>query len=239
MSIIKKGFCCDFMNKPLERFTFDQLLREIKNAERENRPADLSYKLLPEFSFSEKEINTSLNFEGSTIQGAVYFDKCTVSGKINFSNCLIYTTLYFDNSQINGSLIVKNARIREVVNLISSKFKKNINFEGSKISGFLGLNKIWVGGNLNLKKVEVFDIDTPTGKIRGDIYLKKAKIVGSVVLKEAFFQGLGDFQETDIDGNFNLENAQFQEILILTGTSVEGETIAQGLKCKNLIAHLT
>ena len=81
------------MDKPLERFTLDQLLREIKNAERENRPADLSYKLLPEFSFSEKEINTSLNFKGSTIQGAVYFDKCTINGNINFSNCLLFSEI--------------------------------------------------------------------------------------------------------------------------------------------------
>jgi hypothetical protein len=226
------------MKQPLQRLSSEEMFKELKLAEREKREADFSYKLLPEFSFQEREIQTGLNFEGSTIQGAAYFDKCTIKGDLKLNNTLIYTTLYIANSTIQGEFEAKKAKIREVVNLIASNFKQNINLEEAEVKGFLGLNKINVTKNLNLKLITARDIKTHTGVIKGDIYLRGAKIEGSVILEEALFDGLGDFKETLIKGDLNLKNARFQEVLILTGTIIEGETDTKGMKCKNLIAHL-
>jgi len=227
------------MDQPLQRFTIQEMLKELREAEYENRTADFSNKLLPEFSFSDKEINASLDFKGSTIQGAVYFNNCKINGFFNLENALIYTTLYIANSKILGDFIAKKARIREVVNLIASNFRKNINFENINIKGFIGMDRIRTKGNINLSKAIVRDIVTKTGTIRGDIYLREAEIGGFVNLEGVYAEGLGSFENSTIVEDLKLRNAHFKEVVILTGTIIEGDVDAQDMQCKNLIAHMT
>ena len=50
--------------------------------------------------------------------------------------------------------------------------------------------------------------------------------------------GLGSLENTTIQQNLSLREAHFKEVVILTGTNIEGEVDAQDLQCKNLIAHL-
>ena len=113
------------MDEPLQRLTFEEILFEIHQAEKEKREADLSNKLLPEFSLTGRTINASLNLEGSTIQGAIYLNNCIVNGDVKLNNSLIYTTVYINESEINN-IFAKNIKIREVLNISESKIKNNL-----------------------------------------------------------------------------------------------------------------
>jgi cytoskeletal protein CcmA (bactofilin family) len=226
------------MEQLLQRYTEQEIFQELRNAERENRTANLSNKLLPQFSFSGKEINTGINLMGSTIQGPLHLDECIIKGDINLEQALIYSTLYISKSEIQGNFIANQIRIREVLNLVASTFKKNINMEGSSIKGFLGFNKVQIEENLNISKSIIKDIITKTGTIRGDVYLRDAKINGSVIAEEIISDGLGNFENSSIAKNLNLKNSKFKEAVILSGTIIEGEVETQGMICKNLIAHM-
>ena len=79
------------MDEPLQRLTFEDILFEIRQAEKEKREADLSNKLLPEFSLASRTINTTLNLENSTVQGAIYLNNCIIIFKRSRdcrSNCI-------------------------------------------------------------------------------------------------------------------------------------------------------
>jgi len=226
------------MEQLLQRFTAQEIFQELRNAERENRTADFSNKLQPGFSFSGRTINTNISFRGSTIQGALHLDECVFKGDINLGQALIYATLYISKTEIQGEFIANQIRIREVLNMVASTFKKNVNISQSSIKGFLGLNKIQIEGNLDISKSVVRDIVTKTGTIRGDVYLREAKVGGSVIAEEIASDGLGNFEKTSIAQNLNLKNSKFKEVVILSGTIVEGEIEAQNLQCKSLIAHV-
>ncbi len=226
------------MEEPLQRFTIQEMFRELREAERKKRTADFSNKLLPEFSFSGREINVNLNFKNSTIQGAAYFDDCQIRGSLNLENTLIYTTLYISKTKIQDDFIARRAKVREVVNLIASNFYKNINLEEINIRGFLGLNKVFIKENVSIKRGTTESFKTKTGTIRGDIYFQKAKIGGDVILENLFVDGLGNFEESNISGDLLLKNTQFQGIVTLSGTIVEGKIDAEGMQCENLIAHM-
>ena len=227
------------MEQPLERFTIQQIMRELKQAENEKRTADFSNKLLPEFSFSGKEINANLDFHNSSIQGALYFDNCKINGDLNLENALLYTTLYISKSNIKGNFIAKKTKIREIINLVASNFDKGIDLQEAKIRGFLGLNKVFIKEDMNVSRAEIKNIKTKVGTIRGDIYLRKAKVEGSVILEELSAEGLGDFEETTILKNLILKNAKFNGVVMLSGTVIEGEVNAEKMQCENLIAHMT
>jgi len=226
------------MEEPLQRISVEDLLSELAKAEREKRPADFSYKLLPEFSFSDKNIGVELNFTGSTIQGAAYFDKCIFHDNLRLENVLIYTTLYIANSTIHGDFLASRIRVREVVNLVASDFKKNIIFDHAMVKGFLGLNKVKVEGNLSVRNVSLLDISTKTGMIRGDIFLKNAHISGSVFLENITAEGLGNLEDSFVEEDLSFQNSKIRENVLLTGTIVEGDVNSTGLECKNLIAHM-
>ncbi len=214
------------------------MLKELRSAEQEKRPADFSYKLLPEFSFSDKEINTNLNFSNSTVQGAAYFDNCKIGGDLILENALIYTTLYIANSQIKGNFLAKRLKVREVINLVATNFGKNVIFDEASIKGFLGLNKIKIEQNLKANNISVINIATKTGTISGDIFLKQAHIKGSVNLKEISAEGLANLEDSFIGEDLNLENSRVKENVLLSGTIIEGDVLSNGLECKNLIAHM-
>ncbi|MCD5396127.1 MAG: hypothetical protein LR000_00380 [Candidatus Pacebacteria bacterium] len=226
------------MERPLQRWHVDDILNEIRSAEREKRPADLTYKLLPEFSFFDKTIEASLDFEGSTIQGAIYFHNCKIKGDLIFKNVLIYTTLYLDKNTIEGDFVGEGLKLREVFNCIASHFKKNLSLKNAQIRGFLGLNRIFVANDLILDGLIVKNLKSRTGIIKGDIYLENAKIMGNVLIRRAFFEGLGNFKNTEIRGNLNLSGTMFQEIVELSGTIIEGETLTKDFRCENLIAKI-
>ncbi|MEA3453000.1 MAG: hypothetical protein U9Q96_01525 [Patescibacteria group bacterium] len=227
------------MELPLKRFTIQEIMRELKQAEREKRTADFSNKLLPEFSFSNREINVSLNFQNSSIQGALYLDNCKINGDVNLENTLLYTTLYISKTKINGNFIAKKIKIREIINFVASSFNKGVDLQDATIKGFLGLNKVFVKENLDASRAIIKNIKTATGTIRGDVYLLKAKIEGSVIMEELSAEGLGNFEETAISKKLILKNSQFQGVVILSGTIIEGEVDAEGMQCENLIAHMT
>ncbi len=226
------------MEHPLQRLSSEEVLTELRKAEQEKRPADFSYKLLPEFSFSNKEISTNLIFKGSTVQGAAYFDNCKINGDLILENALIYSTLYIANSLIKGNFLASGIRAREVVNLVASSFEKNIVFDNADIKGFLGLNKVKLEGNLSVKNVSIINIRTKTGIIRGDIFLKDANVKGSVILEEMTAEGLANLENSFIGEDLNLKNSRVKENVLLTGTIIEGNVLSAGLECKNLIAHM-
>lgn len=226
------------MEQPLKRIGSEDIQKELRKAEFEGRTADFTYKLLPEFSFSNQEIGVSINFKGSTIQGAAYFDKCLFKGDVNLEDVLIYTSLYISNSEFKENFTARKIRVREVVNLVASDFKKNVIFDGASIKGYLGLNKTKVEENLSIKKVSIIDIKTKTGTIRGDFFLKEAHIKGSVFLEEITAEGLANLENSFIEGNLSFTNSQIKDNVLLTGTIVEGDVITQGLQSKNLIAHM-
>ncbi|MBU1046035.1 polymer-forming cytoskeletal protein [Patescibacteria group bacterium] len=226
------------MEQLLQRFAAQEIFQELRNAERENRTADFSNKLLPEFSFSGREISTGINFKGSTIQGALHLDECIIKGDVNLEQALIYATLYLSKTEIQGEFFANQIRIRGVLNMVASTFKKNIYMKESSVKGFLGLNKVQIEGNLDISKSVIKDIVTKTGTIRGDVYLRDAKVGGSVIAGEIISEGLGNFEKTSIGQNLDLKNSKFKEVVILSGTIVEGEIEAQNLQCKSLIAHV-
>ncbi|MBU3918822.1 hypothetical protein KKC63_02880 [Patescibacteria group bacterium] len=226
------------MEQPLQRLSADEIEKELRKAEKEQRPADFSYKLIPEFSFSNKEISINLNFKGSTIQGAAYFDNCKINGDLILEDVLIYATLYVANSLIKGNFLASGIRVREVVNLVATSFGKNVIFDNASIKGFLGLNKVKLEENLSAKNVSIINISTKTGTIRGDIFLKQAHIKGSVIFEEITAEGLANLEDSFIGEDLNLQNSQIKENVLLTGTIIEGDVLSTGLECKNLIAHM-
>jgi len=117
------------MEQTLQRWSKRDMLRELETAERERRAANLTNKLLPEFSFTGRKITAGLNFTGSTIQGAVYLENCQIQGDIILEKALLYRTLYITNCQVKGNLIARRANIREVVNMMSTLFKKDIDMQ--------------------------------------------------------------------------------------------------------------
>jgi cytoskeletal protein CcmA (bactofilin family) len=226
------------MDKPLQRFSFEDMQKELRKAEREKRAADFTYKLMPEFSFSDKQINVGLNFQGSTIQGAIYVDKCVFEKQINLENVLVYTTLYISNSEFKEDFVAKKIRIREVANLVASKFYKNVIFDEASVKGFLGLNKAVIEEDLSIKNVSIIDINTKTGTITGDLFLKEAHIKGSVFLEELIVEGLVSLENSFIEGDLSFKDSRVKENVLLSGTIVEGDVITEELKSKNLIAHM-
>ena len=225
------------MDEPLQRLTFEDILFEIRQAEKEKREADLSNKLLPEFSLASRTINTTLNLENSTVQGAIYLNNCIINGDIKLNNSLIYTTIYINESEINN-FIAKNIRIREVINFLASKIKGNIDMEKSQIKGFISFNRAEVGSDIILNEVIAKDIMTKSGNMKGDLYVRNTKVSGNIFLKDSLFDGLGSFESSSIGKDLDFSGSKFKEVVNLSGLTISGQVIAKTLECKNLIAHI-
>lgn len=226
------------MDQPLERFNIQEMLRELRNAEITNRMADFRGKLLPEFSFSKKEINTSIDFSGSTIQGAAYFYDCKIKGKIIFENTLFYRTLYIADSRLKDDLILKTSTIRENINFNSSIFLENIILDESTVKGFLGMNKVKVKKDININYAIIKDIENKIGTIKGDLYIRNSEIDGSINAEGIYAEGLANFENSIIHQDLNLKKAIFNGIVILSGTVVEGGIETNEMKSEKLIAHM-
>jgi hypothetical protein len=225
------------MDNPLQRLTFDEILFEIRQAEKEKREADLSNKLLPEFSLTGKTINVSLNLEGSTIQGAMYLNGCIINGDIKLNNSLIYTTVYINESEINN-FFGKKIKIREVLNFSTSKIKNNLDIDGGLIKGFIGLNRVEIGQDIIFNNIQVKDIMTKSGNMKGDLYIRNCKILGNVYIVGSFFDGLGNFEDSTIEKTLDLSNAKFLEVVDISRLTINGEALTKTLECKNLISHM-
>ncbi len=225
------------MDEALQRLTFEEILFEIRQAEKEKREADLSNKLLPEFSLTGRTINASLNLSGSTIQGAIYLNNCIINGDVILNNSLIYTTIYINESQINN-FFGKNMKVREVLNISGTKIINNVDLDGSLIKGFIGFNRIEVNQDIILSNIQVKDIMTKSGDIKGDLYIRNCKILGNVYIVGSTFDGLGNFEDSLIEKNLDLSNTKFQEVVDISRLIIDGETLIKTLECKNLISHM-
>ena len=136
----------------------EEIEKELRAAEANNREANFRHKTIQEVNLSERTINCALSFEGAKILGSVYFGKSIIGGNVNFKGATINNTLYLGEALIKGELNCQDVSVGKVMNIIGAIIERNLNLSKAKIKGFLGFNKIEVRGEIIASYLKVEDL---------------------------------------------------------------------------------
>ena len=184
-----------------------EIINEIKQAEKESRPADFSNKVLSDFNVIIDKAMFGLNLENAKILGPVFLGEVVVMGDINFKGAVVNGSLYLGKSNIKENLILENAQINGAINLVGSKIGGSINARGLITVGFLSLAKTEILGDVILEDAEIESANYDDLMIRGDVFFGASNVKGNLNLGKMRTEGTIDLEETNVGSN-----------LVLTGT---------------------
>ncbi len=201
-----------------------QIEEELRNAQKEGRPADFSKKNLSSFSIFNEILNTSIVFNDAKIEGQVFLGDVFVGGDLSFKNCLIKGSLYLANIKINGNLILENAKIEGAINLVGAQIQKDILGNNLENHGFLSLAKGKVKGNVFLENAKIKNVTYNNFTVKGDLIMDGSTIGESVNLKQINIDGLLDIDEIAVGKDLILEKAKFKNTEA-ENMDIKGKTI--------------
>lgn len=194
------------------------IINEIKQAERENRPADFSNKILSDFNITIDKIMYGLNLENTKILGPVFLGEVVVSGDINFKGAVINGSLYLGRSNIKQNLVLENAQINGTINLVGSTIGGNVNARGLITVGFLSLAKTEIMGDVILEGAEIESANYDDLMVRGDAFFGASNVKGSLNLGKMRTEGTIDLEEANVGSNLVLTGTQSNKGAIDTTT---------------------
>lgn len=184
-----------------------EIINEIKQAEKENRPADFSNKTLSDFNVIIDKIKFGLNLENTKIMGPVFLGEVVIIGDLNLRGAVINGSIYLGKADIKENLIFENAQINGAINLVGAKIGGNINARGLITVGFLSMAKTEIFGDVILENAEIESANYDDMLVRGDAFFGTADVKGSLNLGKMKTEGTIDLEETNVGSN-----------LVLTGT---------------------
>lgn len=184
-----------------------EIINEIKDAEKQNRPANFSNQTLSDFNVIIDELKFGLNLENAKIMGPVFLGEVEINGNLNFKGAVINGSLYLGKADIKQNLILENAQINGAINLVGAKINGNIEAKGLITVGFLSLAKTEIAGDVILEGAEIESANYDDMLVRGDAFLGTANVKGSLNLGKMKTEGTIDLEETNVGNN-----------LVLTGT---------------------
>jgi uncharacterized protein YjbI with pentapeptide repeats len=184
-----------------------EIINEIKAANKENRPADFSNKILSDFNVIIDKISFGLNLENVKIMGPVFLGEVVIIGDLNLRGSVINGSIYLGKADIKNNLIFENAQINGAINLVGAKIGGNINARGLITVGFLSLTKTEIFGDVILENAEIESANYEDLMVRGDAFFDTANVKGSLNLGKMKTEGMIDLEETNVGNN-----------LVLTGT---------------------
>jgi len=187
-----------------------QTEEELRNAQRQERPADFSKKTLSSFSIFNEILNTSIIFDDAIIEGQVFLGDVIVGGDLSLKNCLIKGSLYLANIKINGNLILENAKIKGAINLVGAHIQKDILGNNLENHGFLSLAKGKVKGGIFLENAKIKNVSYDNFTVNGDLIMDGSSIEETVDLKKINIDGLLDIDEIAVGKDLILEKAKFK-----------------------------
>jgi cytoskeletal protein CcmA (bactofilin family) len=175
--------------------------REISQAVAENREINFAGKKLRCLALAEKDIDRGINLENSTIFGNIFLANATVNGNVNLSGASIYGSLFLGQGTINGDLYLQKSTIGQSANMVGLKLSGSLNFAGAQIHGFVSLAKAVIKGNVDLQRIETRDYSNGDLTVKGDIYLKDARINGTFNMTGAKNDGVASLENAVIGKN--------------------------------------
>ncbi len=212
--------------------------KELKAAEAERRDADFANKTIQEINLSEREIKCGINFKGSVFLGNVYMSKTKINGSLIFDNAIVNNTLYLGEIKITEMFSADRIAVKNSLNMVKSSVERDVSLERANIRGFLSLNNLETQGSLNLKQIKTINLETPSGTIKGDLFLQKGRIEKFVDLSGSEISGLADFEGINVWGHVNFSNSKIKEVLILKESYIEGDSIFDNLECEKRIVSI-
>lgn len=202
------------------------IISEIKLAERENRPIDLSNSIISDISAITDKIKGGLNLENSEIKGSIFLGEVIISGELNLRNTIINGSLYLGNCEIDDDLILENATIKGAINLVGAKIRGSVNAKNLTTMGFLSLSKTEIEGDVILENADIKSAQYEDLSVRGDLFLGTAIIKGSLNLGKMTSEGTIDMEDVGIGGNLVLTGVKSGKGDIDTTTiKLEGKKI--------------
>lgn len=203
------------------------IISEIKKAERQRRPVDLSNSIITDLSMITDRVKDGLNLENTEIKGSIFLGEVIILGELNLRGAIVNGSLYLGNSEIEDDLILENALVKGAINLVGAKIKGNVNARKLTTMGFLSLSKTEIGGDVILEDANIKSAQYEDLSVRGDLFLGTATIRGALNLGKMTSEGLIDMEDVNIGSN-----------LVLTGTkSGKGEidTTTMKLEGKKIV----
>ncbi len=208
---------------------------EIKIAEAEKRNALFSGKTIQELNLSERNLKCGFDFKETVFLGDVYLGRSKVGGELMFDGSIVKGTLYLGEVEIKKGFSARKITVKNSLNMVKGSSGENIDLEKAHIQGFLSLNNAKVKGNINLKEIKTVSLETPTGTVRGDLFMKKIASEGFINLEMAQIAGLADLEEVNVWGHLNMTNTKIQEVLMLRNSYIKGKSLFDGMECERKI----
>lgn len=202
------------------------IISEIKLAERENRPIDLSNSVIIDLSMITDRVKSGLNLENSEVKGSIFLGEVIISGELNLRNTIINGSLYLGNCEIDDDLILENATIKGAINLVGAKIRGSVNAKNLTTMGFLSLSKAEISRDVILENADIKSAQYEDLSVRGDLFLGTAIIKGSLNLGKMTSEGTIDMEDVGIGGNLVLTGVKSGKGDIDTTTiKLEGKKI--------------
>jgi len=202
------------------------IVSEIKNAERERRPINLSDSIITDLSMITDKVKEGLNLENTEIKGSIFLGEVIILGELNLRGAIVNGSLYLGNCEIDDDLILENALVKGAINLVGAKIKGNVNAKNLTTMGFLSLSKTEIGGDVILEDANIKSAQYEDLSVRGDLFLGTATIRGALNLGKMTSEGLIDMEDVNIGSNLVLTGAKSGKGEIDTTTmKLEGKKI--------------
>lgn len=212
--------------------------KRIKQAEMQGIDADFSNETIKELNLSERIIKCGINFKNTIFLGNLYFGKSSIMGTVIFENAIIGGVLYLGELKISEDFIASKISAKNSLNMVMATIEGNVNLSKARVQGFLSLNKTSVKGWLSLKETRVTDLKTPTGIIRGDLFLQRVVVEKYVDIEGSYVSGLADLEGISIREDLNFSNSKIEEIFLMKESYIGGEKILEGLESKERIISI-
>lgn len=202
------------------------IISEIKNAEKERRPVNLSNSVIADLSMITDKVKEGLILENTEVMDSIFLGEVIILGELNLRNAIVNGSVYLGNSEINDDLILENAFVKGAINLVGAKIKGNVNAKKITTMGFFSLSKAEIGGDVILEDANIKSAHYEDLSVRGDLFLGTAKIKGSLNLGKMTSEGLIDMEDVNIGNNLVLTGVKSGKGEIDTTTmKLEGKKI--------------
>ncbi|MFA5228390.1 MAG: hypothetical protein WC446_01375 [Candidatus Paceibacterota bacterium] len=202
------------------------IISEVKNAEKERRPVNLSNSIIIDLSMITDRVKGGLNLENSEIKGSIFLGEVIISGELNLRNVTVDGSLYLGNCEIGDDLILEGATIKGAINLVGAKIKGSVNAKNLTTMGFLSLSKTEINRDVILENANIKSAQYEDLTVGGDLFLGTAIIKGALNLGKIMSEGLIDMEDVSIGSNLVLTGAKSGKGEIDTTTvKLEGKKI--------------
>ena len=87
------------------------IISEIKNAEKERRPVNLSDSVIADLSMITDKVKEGLILENTEVKGPIFLGEVIILGELNLRNAIVNGSV-LGNSEIDDDLILENAFVK-------------------------------------------------------------------------------------------------------------------------------